>query len=57
MESGRPGTVALAIALQELEVDRPVGIRFEDQPPRVAALGDMVGDVDGDHTREASHQS
>jgi hypothetical protein len=41
----------------KLEVDEAVGICFEDEPPRVAALGDMVRNVGGDHSCQASHQS
>jgi len=40
---------------QQLEVGNAVGIVGQDDLPRVAALGHMVGNVNDDHARQSSH--
>ena len=38
-----------AVVLEQLQVDQAVGVRFENEPPCVATLGDVVRRVGRDH--------
>jgi hypothetical protein len=40
---------------QEIKIDHPLGIRSENVLPRVAALRDMMRDVNCNHTSQTSH--
>jgi len=43
------------ILMQELEVNRSIGIAVQDEAPPVAALRDMVWDIHCDHSIESAH--
>lgn len=45
------------MALQQVEVDEPVGIGFEDALARVSALCDMMRDVNCDDASESGHKT
>jgi hypothetical protein len=43
------------ILLQQLKVNRSIGIAVQDEAPPVAALRDMVWDIHCDHSVESAH--
>ena len=43
------------ILVQELKVNRSIGIAVQDEAPPVAALRDMVWDIHRDHSVESAH--
>ena len=46
--------VEFQILVQELKVNRSIGIAVQDEAPPVAALRDMVWDVHCDHSIESA---
>jgi hypothetical protein len=48
-------SVAVHILVQELKVNRSIGIAVQDEAPPVAALRDMVWDIHCDHSIESAH--
>lgn len=42
---------------QQIEIDTAMGIAVKDRSSSVAALGDMVGQIETDHARQARHAS
>jgi hypothetical protein len=47
-------SVEVHILVQELKVNRSVGIAVQDEAPPVAALRDMVWDIHCDHSIESA---
>jgi hypothetical protein len=47
--------VEFQILVQELKVNRSIGIAVQDEAPPVAALRDMVWDVHCDHSIESAY--
>jgi hypothetical protein len=43
------------ILVQELKVNRSIGIAVQNEAPPVAALRDMVWDIHCDHSVESAH--
>jgi hypothetical protein len=41
--------------LQQLKVNRSIGIAVQDEAPPVAALRDMMWDIHCDHSVESAH--
>jgi hypothetical protein len=48
-------SVVVHILVQELKVNRSVGIAVQDEAPPVAAPGDTVWDIQCDHSVESAH--
>ena len=48
-------SVGVHILVQELKVNRSIGIAVKDETPPVAALRDMMWDIHCDHSVESAH--
>ena len=48
-------SVDVHILLQQLKVNRSIGIAVQDEAPPVAALRDMMWDIHCDHSVESAH--
>jgi hypothetical protein len=48
-------SIEVHILVQELKVNRSIGIAVQDEAPPVAALRDMVWDIHCDHSIESAH--
>ena len=48
-------SVEVHILVQELKVNRSIGIAVQDEAPPVAALREMVWDIHCDHSIESAH--
>ena len=48
-------SVEVHILMQELKVNRSIGIAVQDETPPVAALRNMVWDIHCDHSVESAH--
>jgi hypothetical protein len=41
--------------MEEMEVNAPLGISFQDETPRIAALRDVMGNAWRNHPRKSNH--
>ena len=49
--------VSLQALLQQVEIDAPLSITFEDEAPRITALCYVMGSAWSNHTSESNHSS
>ena len=49
--------VSLDALLQQIEVDAPLSIPFEDEAPRIAALSYVMGNAWSNHSSESNQSS
>ena len=49
-------TAEVGVLPQQLQIDEPVGIMNKNGLAGVAALGNMVGEINDHHSRQASHR-
>ncbi len=48
-------TLKLGVVPQQLQISGAIAVAAEDDLPGVATLGNMVGNIGHDNTREAGH--
>ena len=46
-----------SIVSEKVKMDEPFGIGSENKSPGISTLGNMVRDIDGNHTSQTGHAS
>jgi hypothetical protein len=55
--AGQREAVDSAVVAEKVQVDKAVGIGFEDDPAPITSLGDVVRSIESDDTRETGHDN